>query len=228
MGHGCIVEAPERKGETVQSIDRLEIFGSPVRVALLPDMDEANAALRAALLAEAKAGGGITRSNVGGWHSKPDLTARAEAPFAPVMKRLVGEIDRTVQELAAARGQALPQGYGFGVHAWAMVLGQGDYVVPHDHADMHLSAAYYVDAGDAPDGAEDSEEDDRPSGRLVFQSPRSAFVPGLDLFPSEFSLRPQTGLMVVFPAYLSHYVHPYRGTRPRICISLNARLEVRG
>ena len=44
---------------------------------------------------------------------------------------------------------------------------------------------------------------------------------GLDLFPQRFMVKPRTGALVVFPAWLQHYVHAYRGTRPRLAISAN-------
>ncbi|EEA04372.1 hypothetical protein BH160DRAFT_0274 [Burkholderia sp. H160] len=38
---------------------------------------------------------------------------------------------------------------------------------------------------------------------------------------STFMIRPRSGMLVVFPGWLQHYVHPYRGTRPRIIIASN-------
>ena len=36
--------------------------------------------------------------------------------------------------------------------------------------------------------------------------------------------RPQAGLLVVFPSWLYHWVHPYTGQRPRVAVSFNATL----
>lgn len=204
------------------SVDRFDLFGAPLRVSTLDDLGPLVPEAAARLVDESRRTPGIARSNVGGWHSVPDLTLRRESPIAPVMQRLVAEVDRTVKELAHARGVADRFAHGYGVHAWAMVLGAGDYVTPHCHAEAHLSGAFYVDAGDEP-------PDDRPSGRIVFRNPvaGAAMVPGLDLFPGEFSVQPRTGMLILFPGYLPHYVHPYRGARPRVCISLNVRIEPR-
>lgn len=200
-------------------IDRLEVFGSPIRVSHLEGLGALGAELTIALTQEAASSPGVHRSNVGGWHSPPDLTLRPGPPFEPLMRRLAAEIDATVKELAHVRGQLHRFAHGYGIHAWAMVLGKHDYITPHDHAESHLSAVYYIDAGDPPGGS--------PSGRLVFRTERAGMVPGLDIFPSEFSIQPETGMMVIFPGHLTHYVHPYRGERPRICVSLNARIEPR-
>jgi len=77
---------------------------------------------------------------------------------------------------------------------------------------------YYVDAGD---------EAPEPSGQLSFVDPRRSgrTIPDLTLFPTSFDLKPRTGALVIFPGWLQHHVHPYRGQRPRICISANLTME---
>ena len=35
----------------------------------------------------------------------------------------------------------------------------------------------------------------------------------------------RTDMLVVFPGWLQHYVHPYRGTRPRIAIACNVTMS---
>jgi hypothetical protein len=36
---------------------------------------------------------------------------------------------------------------------------------------------------------------------------------------------PQTGMLLMFPAWLYHYVHPYRGTEPRISVAFNVTIQ---
>ena len=202
-------------------MNQFELFGSPVRVSQLADQSDLLQSTREALTSEAQQTPGIVRSNMGGWHSVPDLTLRQGAPFAPLMQRIASEIDVAVHALARSRGVAVAGSIDYGMQAWAMVLGHGGYVIPHDHAEAHFSGALYIDAGDAPN--------DDASGRIVFTSPSSgaAAIPGLDLFPTNFSVRPETGMLLLFPGHLTHYVHPYRGHRPRVVVSFNVRLEVR-
>ena len=40
-----------------------------------------------------------------------------------------------------------------GVQAWAMVMRNGDYTIPHDHSEVHWATVYYADAGDADERA---------------------------------------------------------------------------
>jgi hypothetical protein len=122
-----------------------------------------------------------------------------------------------------ARGQEAPidHHYRFGVQAWAMVMRHGDHSIVHDHCESHFSVVYYPEVGDA------DLERHPDSGKLCFLDPRrgGTVISGIDLFPSQFAITPQTGQLVVFPGWLQHYVQPYRGVRPRVSISCNVRLE---
>ncbi|HEU4729552.1 MAG TPA: TIGR02466 family protein [Kofleriaceae bacterium] len=196
----------------------LALFSTPVVAFDLPEMDDVNHALAAELLAEERAAPSWQRANVGGWHSVPDLSRRAEPHTRALMRAIVDHVARHVAALAADAGAEQLPAFRYGVTAWAMILRRGDYVVPHDHGDAHWSVAYYVDAGD---------DLPAPSGHLAFLDPRRGGrpIPELTLFPSTFDLAPRTGALVIFPAWLVHYVHAYRGDRPRICISANLTME---
>lgn len=197
------------------------LFPTPVVVFDLPGMEELNGELAAALLAEEQAVPSWHRANVGAWHSVPDLSRRSQPCFRALMRAVVDLVGRNVAGLAeATEVPALPE-FRYAVTAWAMVMREGHYVTTHDHGDVHWSVAYYVDAGDpAPE----------PSGRLAFLDPRRSgrTIPEVELFPSTFDIAPRTSALVIFPGWLQHYVHAYRGQRPRICISANLTMDVVG
>ena len=74
----------------------------------------------------------------------------------------------------------------------------------------------------------EADSPDQPlSGVLEFLDPRAGVeavtAPG-DPYGEPFRVRPQAGLLVVFPSWLYHWVHPYAGQTPRIAISFNATL----
>jgi hypothetical protein len=84
-----------------------------------------------------------------------------------------------------------------------------------------------VDAGDP------SEE--RLSGCIEFVDPRGSSAtmmaagetrPFFEELYHKDAVRhqPETGMLIFFPSYLVHMVHPYRGERPRIAISSNYRI----
>ncbi len=107
------------------------------------------------------------------------------------------------------------------MQSWALVMGDGGYSELHDHAHAHWSTCWYVDAGDV-------DENRHPkAGCITFVDPRRACIPipGLAIRPTSFTLRPRSGMLLVFPGYLQHHVHPYRGSRPRISIATNLLFE---
>jgi len=197
----------------------ISLFATPVVVIDLPDMAEVNAQITRQLLAEEQTIPSWQRANVGAWHSEPDLSRRPDDGFRTVIRNVVDAVAGTVGSLARDAGLVqLPQ-YRYAVTGWAMVMRNGHYVTPHDHGDVHWSAAYYVDAGD---------DLPAPSGRLSFLDPRRSgrTIPGAPLFPTAFDIAPRTGALAIFPGWLQHHVHAYRGERPRICISCNVTMEV--
>src|SRR5262249_30370056 len=94
------------------------------------------------------------------------------------------------------------------------------YHAPHSHPDSAWSGVYYVDAGTV---------DRSLSGVLEFLDPRAGVeavtAPG-DPYGEPVRVRPQTGLIVTFPSWLCHWVHPYVGHTPRIAVSFNAACGV--
>jgi uncharacterized protein (TIGR02466 family) len=104
--------------------------------------------------------------------------------------------------------------------AWAAICRAGAYHAPHSHSGRAWSGVYYVDAGTA-------STDYRLSGVLEFLDPRAGVedvsAPG-DPYGEPVRVRPEAGLLVVFPSWLYHWVHPYAGQLPRISVSLNASL----
>lgn len=207
----ALVSAPE--------MDRFNLFATPIRTFVLGDTESLDRELSTRLGAEAKRSLGISRSNAGGWHSVPDLCMRPDACYRDLMAKITRHVDIALHDIAGGQPKGLDPGYGFSIEAWAMVMSPGDYITVHDHAAAHLSAVYYVDPGDASDAHE-------LSGQLCFLDPRPAFapLPGLD-FSRQFLIKPTAGMLVIFPGWLSHFVHPYRGRRPRVSISCNIRIE---
>ena len=96
---------------------------------------------------------------------------------------------------------------------------KGHYNTVHVHPMATWSGVYYVDPGD--DGA---------GGLLEFSHPIAAstmtFFPGA--LPSARLVRPEPGLVILFPSYLQHSVRLYQGERPRVCVPFNAHLRIVG
>jgi uncharacterized protein (TIGR02466 family) len=180
-----------------------------------------NARLRQIILERAATTPGVTRSNIGGWHSQSDFLRWA----APEVEVLVALFRATVEQCVALElgVPRIPEHLTIGLEAWANVARSGDYVAPHVHPRANFALVYYVDPGDPALEGE-------LSGELELLDPRNRVQmvggPGTDERDA-FRVRPLPGSLVAFPAWLYHYVHPYRGERPRICVACNAVVTAR-
>ena len=194
-------------------------FATVVLERQFSDVVELNRRLTARILEREAAAPGIVKSNVGGWHSETDFL-RWEGPEpSELFQRVAG----AVKDYAAVerRVDAAALELTVTAEAWANVARAGDYAKPHVHPNSNLSCVYYVAAGDAPAA-------DAQSGVIEFMDPRQR--PGM--FATEgtlpfdaYKVTPQSGMLLMFPAWLYHYVHPYRGTAPRISVALNVTIQ---
>lgn len=198
-------------------VRRQLLFASPVFLTLPPGTADLRAELCARILAEARDTEGVTHSNVGGWHSRQDLLERPEPCWAALGELILGGFREVLRQQAAAQGKRVDPAMSIGGQAWAMVMGRGHYSQPHHHGDAHWASVFYVDAGDQP------PDHPGPAGTLSFLDPRGPLKGGdpLELFSTRQELRPKDGLLVFFPGWLQHLVHPYAGERPRVSISCN-------
>ncbi len=180
----------------------------------VPDAEAMNHDLRALILAEEAEYRSLGRSNVGGWHSKPDLLDRDAPAVAALTQWLTFALK---QMIAASAGPGAFAG-SLAVSAWASICRNGAYHAPHSHPDSAWSGVYYVDAG-APAPSQPL------SGVLEFLDPRSGVdavsTPG-DPYGAPVRVQPEAGLLVIFPSWLFHWVHPYLGATDRIAVSFNA------
>lgn len=196
---------------------RTPLFTSPLFLSRPRDTGDLRAELTRILLDEAETAAGVQRSNVGGWHSEPDLFTRPGPAFAALQRLLFSEFREALQLQAQARGRTVHPELRIGGQAWAMVMESGHYSVPHHHGDAHWACVFYVDAGELP------ADPKTPTGMLTFLDPRGPLKgeDPLELFETRQDLRPKDGLLVFFPGWLQHHVHPYAGDRPRVSISAN-------
>jgi uncharacterized protein (TIGR02466 family) len=186
----------------------------------VPDAGLMNRDLGEVILAEEEKQVSLGRSNIGGWHSRPDFLSRSESAVAALTTWITWPVRKMIAETA---GTDAFNGV-LSISAWATVCRQGAYHAPHSHPDSAWSGVYYVDAG--------THDPDRPlSGVLEFLDPRAAVeavtAPG-DPYGEPVRVHPEAGLLVIFPSWLFHWVHPYVGQTPRIAVSFNAALERQG
>jgi uncharacterized protein (TIGR02466 family) len=184
----------------------------------VPDAEAMNQDLQALILAEEAKYLSLGRSNIGGWHSRPDFLNRPELAVDALTTWVIWAVRQMID---ATAGPGVFKGT-LSTSAWATICRAGAYHAPHSHPDSAWSGVYYVDPGKA-------NPDCPLSGVLEFIDPRAGVeavsAPG-DPYGEPVRVRPEAGLLVVFPSWLYHWVHPYAGQSPRIAVSFNVALSI--
>ncbi len=197
------------------------IFATPLTVHFWPESDAINAELRDLILAKEAAGTGLVRSNVGSWHSKTDLFAW-DAECVRVLENRVRRLFLAVNN--ATMGQLKGKGpSNYRIEGWANVNRDRSYNTPHNHSNAIWSGTYYVAPGEPQGG-------NKFNGMLEFLDPRYGFkltnTEGKSV-DDHCLVKPLPGIMVMFPGWLVHQVHPFHGDGERISIAFNI-LSTRG
>jgi len=189
----------------------LRLFSTPVMVAQRAVPRDIAETAREELLERSRHTPGIQRSNAGGgWHSALDLFRQ---PAFSILGECVAEQARRVfGELCEQAGAESPPLRGLQIQAWGMVLADGAFVLPHDHADAHLAGVLHLDES-APD-----------AGQLALLDPRATHLPWAPVDPTAFHITPKAGQLVWFPSGLRHWVTPVR-EGPRVSLSANVRFQ---
>lgn len=196
------------------------LFGAPLLRLVWPDAVDLNRQLQTVILEESTRILSVKQSNIGGWQSPKNL----QGWNIPCVKHFLTMVDEAILKLTSAcvgesemeelRGK-------WTVVAWANINRYSNYNGLHNHGGGFWSGVYYVSAGKP-------ENESSQEGSITFQNPTLAPLamgnlrPPLavrDIFRRNRTLKPLDGLMLLFPSWLEHYVHPYFGKPPRISIS---------
>lgn len=163
---------------------------------------------------------GLSRSNVGGWHSPIDFLEHSDSP---AVVELVGRLRTFVTELnrTVMRREHRQRAGDFRLEGWANVLDHGQYNSLHCHPNAFWSGVYYVNGNETVEG--------HPmSGKLELVDPRPgaalSYVETSTLY-GRFLLSPQAGQMLMFPAWLQHQVHPNFASTSRVSIAFNVLMS---
>ncbi len=116
------------------------------------------------------------------------------------------------------------------LQGWANVNRRGDYHDPHNHPHAYLSGTYYVRVPRTP-SLPDNRADVRP-GCITFYDPRGSVnmtaIRDDPQIESELTIAPRAGMMLLWPAFMLHYVHPNLSDELRISVSFNLLLKSPG
>lgn len=188
----------------------------------VPDHAALDGALREVILARREAEQGVLVSNVGGWQSRQDLLDWGGSATTTLAAHVTELCNGVVSRMHAPGDPQVE----WACEMWANVNGHGHSNQSHWHPGAFLSAVYYVDNGYA------GSSDPALGGELVFIDPRMPYLrmrtpdlrhsgPDGGADEQETWMRPQPGLLVAFPSFLSHSVRAYHGHGARISIAIN-------
>ena len=104
------------------------------------------------------------------------------------------------------------------LQSWAVVLESLGHQVTHIHPTAWLSGVYYVNLPPIV-GAPGQQQD----GWIEFGRPRSDIPCTVD--PEVRAVRPEEGLMLLFPSYFFHRTVPFESAEERISIAFDALAE---
>lgn len=160
---------------------------------------------------------------------RPDLTTayRDGNLFAldnPAVAWLRQCIHKTATDYCRRAGMDYP--IDWSLHGWANVNRLGDYHDPHNHPHAYLSGTYYVRVP-ASRATARNRADVRP-GCITFYDPRLANMGAIRDDPQsepELTVAPAAGMILMWPAFVMHFVHPNLSDEPRISISYNLMLK---
>jgi uncharacterized protein (TIGR02466 family) len=143
----------------------------------------------------------------------------------PVAQWLAQCINVTVRDYFAHL--AMNYGIGWSLHGWANVNRFGDYHDTHNHPRAYLSGTYYVRVPTEL-ARREGRNDVRP-GCLSLYDSRSAAnmnaIKGDPYINPQYTIQPTPGLIVMWPAFINHFVHPNLSHQSRISVSFNVMLD---
>jgi uncharacterized protein (TIGR02466 family) len=156
---------------------------------------------------------GIIKSNFNGWHSK-NFNLKEDIPA-----KFISSIGKNINTVMNDMNWDLTSQFIKITNMWSIINEEGAFNQKHHHSNSDISAAYYVSAHDN-------------SGEIVFYDPRPARVYKNPIAkePNKLnatinSVKPENGLLVLFPSYLEHSVNPNLSNKKRVVISFNLSLE---
>jgi len=113
------------------------------------------------------------------------------------------------------------------LHGWANINRLGDYHDLHNHPHSYLSGTYYVAMPSQK--AQIGNRNDLSPGAISFYDPRPqanmTAIRGDAQIAAQYTIDPQPGMILMWPSFLLHLVHPNLTHQKRISISFNLMLK---
>ncbi|MGQ7848448.1 2OG-Fe(II) oxygenase family protein [Granulosicoccus sp. 3-233] len=182
----------------------------------LPSADIANQALRQFLMMQDDSQAQLTTD-----YRQQNLFEQTH----PALQWLHQCINKTIADYLSRSGVSVS--IQWQLQGWANINRQGDYHGLHNHPHSYLSGTYYVDMPEQPLSAR--QRDDLNPGDISFFDPRPqanmSAIAGDPQIDPEHRVTPAAGLLLLWPSFVHHAVHPNFAEQPRVSISFNVVLR---
>lgn len=152
-----------------------------------------------------------------GQHSG-ELLTEPKGPVAELEQAIRRAVEDYARSLAAASGHPFVDSAPrrFGLSAWCVILDRQGHQVPHIHPSAWVSGVYYVRLPETV-----GRPDQGAAGWIEFGRPPAHFH--CTAAPELREVRPEPGLMLLFPSYFYHRTVPFDAADadPRISIAFD-------
>ncbi len=156
---------------------------------------------------------GVALSNRGGWQSHNLL---ADFQTDPHLGQVLAQLESMLRSFVETYKTLESTGDGSAppfeieiCNLWANLNDPGNWNAAHHHPGAHISGVFYAQAP-------------KDCGDLMLRPPYSFFDVVLDQVDQP-SIRPEPGMVVLFPSDVFHSIEPNRGSEERISFAFNAR-----
>jgi uncharacterized protein (TIGR02466 family) len=198
---------PNMRAAAIPALQSFDLFPTRIWQAqlapLAPQLELWVNVVRAMRAASPRPAGRTTRQ---GWNSE-DMAVLERSEFAALKNAIRAAC-------ASALGEMGQANLAFGLQSWINLHDRGGFNFLHLHEGSLLSGSFYLNV---PPG----------SGQFVFRDPRPGVIHGsvkggVPNGHADIHLTPSTGLLVLFPWWMEHYVELHDSDEPRITIAFNA------
>ena len=143
----------------------------------------------------------------------------------PAVEWLKACVNKTVIDYLKQQG--LDYSINWSLQAWANINQPGDYHSLHNHPHSYLSGTYYVCV--PPQTLAPKQRNDLNPAAISFFDPRPQAnmnaIAGDYQVEAEHRVDPADGMLLLWPSFLHHLVHPNMSAQARVSVSFNVLLK---
>lgn len=208
------------------------LWPTPIGISRYSEAPQANTLLARVFKAMRVSDGNADQS-AAFYSSSDDLLRRVELPeFRQLFSFIAASLQETVKTANAGVWPQAKLSLKLEIAgAWFQIQNHGAFHDVHTHGNCSWSGVYYVQI-DPPEQRRQHKALGELNGMTRFYGPYQNWLGGayMDmgnayLQQPHFDVSPESGMLVLFPAYLNHKAMPYQGEADRIILSFNAQIH---